>query len=98
MEEIEGIIQSNIEYVGGEDAYLEYLAANYLTDELMRSMLLSSFHYSDLFAEMFGSQGEKLSDEEAILFGSENNYFRAKHILMANEDSEGNPLDEEAMA
>ena len=98
MEEIEGIIQSNIQYVGGEDAYLEYLTANYLTDELMRSMLLSSFHYSDLFAEMFGSQGEKLSDEEAILFGSENNYFRAKHILMANEDAEGNPLDEEAMA
>ncbi len=98
LQELEGQIQSNRDYLGSEEAYQAYLTENYLTDELTRSLLSSSYRYRDLFAEMFGIQGEKLSDQEAILFGDENGYFRAKHILMANQDADGTPLDEETMA
>lgn len=97
-EELDGIMQSNIEYAGGEEVFQDYLKENRLSYSLMRDMLKTSIFYSDLFTALFGARGEKLSDQEAMLFGEENGYFRAKHILMANQDADGTPLDEEAMA
>ena len=97
-QELDGIMQSNIEYAGGEEAFQQYLDDNRLTYALMREMLKTSFYYSDLFTEMFGAKGEKMTEQEVLLFGEENGFFRAKHILMSNQDAEGAALDEEAMA
>ena len=47
---------------------------------------------------MFGADGEQVPDADAIAFGTDNGYYRAKHILMSFTDDEGNPYSEDEMA
>lgn len=88
---IESIIAQNKEYFESDEDYEAYLATSYLTEDLMEYLLSCSCRYYNIFAKMFGAGGETISDTEAIAFGMENNYYRAKHILMAFADDEGVP-------
>ncbi len=81
-----------------KEEYEQYLKDNGLTEELMRYLLESSCYYYNIFVDIYGANGEKLSDEETLSFAENNGILRAKHILMSNKDAEGNPLSEEEMA
>ena len=94
---IETIMTQNREYFESDEDYEAYLASSYLTEELMEYLLSCSCRYYNIFAKMFGAGGETISDTEAIAFGIENNYYRAKHILMAFSDDEGVPYSAEEM-
>lgn len=95
--DIDSIMKNNRDYFETDEEYQQYLNENYLSDELMHYLLVASFNYYSIFVEMFGENGEKLSDEDALIFGAENGYYRAKHILMAFADSNGNKYSDEVM-
>ncbi|NLO47953.1 MAG: hypothetical protein GX111_06505 [Clostridiales bacterium] len=81
-----------------ESEYEAYLDQSNLTQELLEYMNMVAFLYNNLFVEMYGVYGEKLSNEDAVSFGNENGFFRAKHILISDLDEEGNALSEENIA
>lgn len=90
-ENIATIMKQNEDYFESKAEYQEYLSTNYLSEELMEYLLACSCKYYNVFAAMFGANGEEVSDTAAIAFGIENNYYRAQHILMAFKDDEGIP-------
>ncbi|MDD6189690.1 MAG: peptidylprolyl isomerase [Clostridiales bacterium] len=94
---IETIMSENAAYFETEEAYQEYLEESYLTEELMEYLLEASCNYFNIFVKMFGQSGELVPDTDALAFGEENGYFRAKHILMSFTDDEGNACTEEEM-
>ena len=84
-----------IENYGSEEAYQAALSEAFLSEDMYNYMLRTSFLYSYLFDELYGTNGELLSDEDALTFGEENSFLRAKHILLSKNDADGNPLSEE---
>lgn len=89
LDNIEAIMEQNRSYFENDKDYEAYLAESYLNEELMEYLLACSCKYYNIFVKMFGAGGEVISDTEAIAFGLENNYYRAKHILMSFTDDEG---------
>jgi len=96
-ENIKTIMSQNKEYFDNDKDYEAYLAESHLTEELMEYLLACSCKYYNIFIKMFGENGETISDTEAIAFGLENNYYRAKHILMAFANDEGVPYPKSEM-
>ncbi len=94
---IETIMAENRSYFETDDEYEAYLSESYLTEELMQYLLEASCNYYNIFVKMFGANGELVPDTDALAFGAENNYYRAKHILMAFEDDAGNTYSEAEM-
>ena len=95
---IETIMSENAAYFESDEAYEAYLTENYLSEELMEYLLTASCNYYNIFVKMFGADGEQVPDADAIAFGTDNGYYRAKHILMSFTDDEGNPYSEDEMA
>ena len=56
-----------------EDSYKERCRLNYL--------------YSNLFTELYGEQGSKLSDEKVQAYAEENNYITSAHILFLTSET-----------
>lgn len=71
----DGIIQN----FGGEDGYKEYLDSMGITDELIDRMLGSNYELEKIFAD-------EVSDD-AVKKNFEENYLRAKHILLSTMDT-----------
>lgn len=94
---IETIMAENAAYFESQEEYEAYLESSCLNEELMEYLLAASCNYYNIFVKMFGVDGELIPDSDAIAFGMENGYFRAKHILMSFTDTEGNPYSEEEM-
>lgn len=88
----------------GEDATVEDLAAeleegSHLTVDGLRYYSESVGLYSALFEEIYGAEGEKLTDEEVIAALEEEGYLSAGHILFMTIDPlTGQELDEAAVA
>jgi hypothetical protein len=81
-----------------EEEYQTYLDGNFLSQDLLNYMNMVALLYNDLFNELYGAYGEKLSDEDVCAFGSEYSIYRAKHILISNMDEAGNRLSDEQVA
>ena len=94
-EEIANARANLIAQYGSEEAYRKALSDSYLTEDLYNYMLRTSYLYSYLFEKVCGVNGENTSDEEAVAFGNENGFLRAKHILLSRTDDEGNELSAE---
>ena len=94
-EEIANARENLIAQYGSEEAYRQALSESFLTEDLYNYMLRTSYLYSYLFEEVCGVNGDKCSDDEAVAFGNENGYLRAKHILLSRTDDEGNELSAE---
>lgn len=95
---IKDIVDGNIEYFGSKEAYQEYLKKSCLNDELMQYLLESSCYYYKIFVEMFGENGERVPDSDAVAYGLENGYYRAKHILLSSKDENDEPYSEDILA
>ena len=84
----------------GEGATVEDLAAelesgSHLTVDGLRYYSESVALYSALFQELYGAEGEKLTDEEVIAALEEEGYLSAGHILfMTIDPSTGKELEE----
>ncbi len=94
---INDVINSQSAQFETEEEYKQYLKDNYLSEELIRYLLESSCYYYNIFVDIYGANGEKLSDDDVYSFADEYQVLRAKHILMSNKDGEGNTLSDEEM-
>ena len=88
----------------GEGATVEDLAAelesgSHLTVDGLRYYSESVALYSALFQELYGAEGEKLTDEEVIAALEEEGYLSAGHILfMTIDPTTGKELEESVIA
>ena len=88
----------------GEGATVEDLAAelesgSHLTVDGLRYYSESVALYSALFQELYGAEGEKLTDEEVIAALEEEGYLSAVHILfMTIDPTTGKELEESVIA
>lgn len=94
---IAAIRESGIAQLGGEEEYLNFLKENKLNEKLIEYIYSVSYLHINLFDEMYGENGSKISDEDAVAYGEENGYCRAKHILLKTVDDTGNALSNEQL-
>ena len=101
-EYVDGMIQEAITNIAGEDGTEENLAENlkdyYLDMDVLRYHGKIQYLYTKLFEELFGADGEKVSDEDIAEYVEENGLMLAKHILYSVTDETGAELDDAAKA
>ena len=89
--ELEENHRSEIVEYCGEDATEEDFAAvlqeEHLTLELYQKFNKANFLYRKNFKELYGANGEKVSDEDALGYLKENGCLHAAHILFMTVDS-----------
>ena len=95
--ELESNLQNMIELKGGEEEWAKYLEETCQDQELYDYMSQISKLYDKLCIEVYGENGEKCSDEEAIEWGNENGYYRAKQLVLKKEDANGEEYSEEEL-
>ena len=96
------LLESDIAELVGEDGteeqLYEVLEQNYVSPELYNYMNRMAALYTRAYAELYGQDGEKLTEDEVMAFAAEYGYMGAKHILILTTDEEGEALDETAKA
>lgn len=97
-EQLHSDIDSLVGEDGTEEELYDYLATIYVTPEIYEYINRMMVLYPRVFIEMYGQNGEKLTDEEVMAFADEYGFMTAKHILFRNTDDEGNELSEEEMS
>lgn len=96
--EIEERWKTNIESFGkGEEAFIEYLESAFLSKELYDHINEINALYESMRDEMYGSNGDKLSEEEVLEKAEDIGYKRAKHIFLSTYDSEQKKLSEDEL-
>ena len=100
--ELDDALQADIIDFCGEDATVEdfekALEEENLTLELYKKFNRASMLYRAGFRWIYGSNGEKVSDEDALRFLEENGYMHATHILFMTVDYETREaLDDETV-
>ena len=93
---IEQILQHNFGEGATEEELNAYLAERYMSRTFYDRMISQNYLLNNTFNALYGENGEKLSDEEALAYLKENNYVYASHILFLNTDENGEPLSDEA--
>jgi len=101
-EYVESMIQEAITSIAGEEGteedLLDYLKSYYLDMDVLRYQGKIQYLYTKLFEELFGADGEKVSDEDITEYVEENGLMLAKHILYSFTDETGAELDDAAKA
>ena len=83
---------------GTEEEFMNYLESIHLSKEMYDRIVTQNFLYQETFNALYGENAEKLSDEAAMAYLTDNGYVSAAHILLMNKDPEtGEELDEAAL-
>ena len=103
LAQIDEEIQSTIASVCGEDAdeedFEEYLKSLYMTRAIYERMTRTNYLYQEGYNQLYGKNGELVSDEAALNYLTDNEYLSATHILLMTVDSAtGEALDEDTIA
>ena len=88
-EYVSGMIQDAVTSIAGEEGTEE---------DLVDYQGKVQYLYTKLFEELFGANGEKVSDEDVAEYVEENGLMLAKHILYSVTDETGAELDDAAKA
>lgn len=83
---------------GTEEDFYDYLESMYVSEDLYNYINSVSILYTNCFDEIYGENGEKLSDEDVQAYIDDNGYMTAKHILLSTVDDDGNALSDEEIA
>lgn len=75
---------------GTQDDLREYLAGVNINYDYYRQNLEMNLKSNSLFAEIYGDNGEKLTEHELIKYADENGYVNANHILIMTVDENTN--------
>ena len=94
------ILEADMESVCGEDGTIEdfydLLDEMYMNIDIYKHMNEVSLFYERSMIDLYGENGEKISDEEALEYLNENGYMSAIHILLLTSDSAtGESVDED---
>ena len=84
-----------VERYGGEEALAQELDAACLDRELFEYLILSNEKFNALMAELYGLEGEKLSEGDVLAWAAEKGYVRTKHVLWSFLDESGAALTDE---
>ena len=103
LETIENKVQEDIIALCGEEGTRadldKYLEEIYLPAALYDRMNEVSMLYQNGFTALYGENGEKMTDEEALAYLEENGYLSANHILLMTLDpATYETLDDETRA
>ena len=99
-EQLAQMWQDEVDTYGGgdESAFIDYLSSMYITKDMDDYFNRVSLMYSNAFDVIYGENGSKLSDEDAISYAKDAGYMHIKHILIKTVDSEGESLSDEEKA
>lgn len=84
-------------YGGSEEALLAYLEAAYLSKAVYDHISRVNVLYTKVSEEMFGANGEKISDKDLYPVAEDMGYMRAKHILISTVDDTNTELPEQQL-
>ena len=84
-----------VERYGGEEVLIEELEAACLDKDLFEYLILSNEKFNALMAQLYGLEGEKLSEGDVLAWAAEKGYVRTKHVLWSFLDETGASLDDE---
>lgn len=82
---------------GDEAAFIEYLKKAYLSKEMYDHINEVSLLYDRMLDNMFGANGEKISEKDVLEKGSEMGYVRVKHILISSMDENNEKLSDDKL-
>lgn len=96
VSELESSLALSAEYMGGEEAFQDYLRRAGLSYDSFYQINAASYYYAQLTAGLFP---DPPTAEEMDAYIEENDILQAKHILLMTVDSSTRaPLDEETIA
>lgn len=100
QDELEALWQSNVDTYGAGDeaAFVEYLSKVFMTKELYQHISSLRYLLEQTMLELYGEHGDKIGAQEVLDKAAEQNYVRAKHILISGTDDTGTALPEEKLA
>ena len=81
--------------ISPEEADADALKPYYLDTDVLRYQAKISYLYLMMYQELFGADGEKLTDEELNDNIAQNGYMTVRHILLSTVDEANNPLPDE---
>lgn len=93
---VQNELNSVEEQFGGRSSYLSALASSNLTEDLYRSLTELQYLQQLLYDRLFGEGGEMQVSAEEVKAELEENYVRASHILISNQ--QGDPEEKKALA
>lgn len=80
---------------GDEEAFIQYLTANYMTEDIYYYMNKVATLYYSIMDEVYGAEGEKMALEEVLAYADSYGFMQTKHILLLTTDDDGNALSDE---
>ncbi len=80
-----------------EEEFFAKLAESWLSREMYERLNRFEPLYRASFAALYGENGEKVSEEDAIAYLKDGSYLCASHILFMTVDGSFEPLDEETV-
>jgi hypothetical protein len=72
-----------------EEDFAKYLESIYMSRDYYDYVNKIALLYYDTFDKLFGANGEKCSDADALSFAKENSYMTANYILISSTASDG---------
>lgn len=92
--------ETNVKNYGGGDekAFIEYLKKAYLTKDMYDHINEVNLLYNRMLDTMYGTNGEKLSEDEILKKAGTLGYVRAKNLLILTSDDSGNKLSDDQLA
>ena len=97
QELVESMDRMTEEY-GGEEGLAAAMAESSLTPEVFRYLMRATDLLTNLMESSYGTQGEKMTEEDVLSWADEQGYIRIKHILYFFYDESGVELDEAGKA
>ncbi len=87
-EQIESIKEQYVTSDDDSDTQLQAFFATYgYTEDSYRERCRLNYLYTNLFTELYGEQGSKLSDEKVQAYAEENDYITSAHILFLTTET-----------
>ena len=86
-DKIQDIKDQNVTSDDNSDTQLQFFASYGYTGDSYRERCRLNYLYSDLFTEIYGEQGCKLSDDKVQAYAEENNYITSAHILFLTSET-----------
>lgn len=87
-EQIESIKEQYVTSDDKADTQLKAFFATYgYTEDSYRERRRLNYLYTDLFTELYGEKGSKLSEEKVQAYAKENNYITSAHILFLTSET-----------
>lgn len=81
--------------IPSEEESADILRAYYLDTEVLRYQAKISYLYQKLYEKLFGSEGQKLPEDELQDYIQKNGYMTVRHILLSTVDENNEPLPED---